>query len=381
MSIVTRGHMRLGASARLAGARGARRVYPSRMSGAAEDSRRVRRRRSWRCAARCSPPRRRCRRPPPPRPGPAAPIPAKYDLRAHGRVTRVGLQNHYGTCWIFAAIGSLESCLLPGLPARPLREPHGGLPGLAPALRGARPEHHLDRLRRALGGPRAGARRPVSASGALAGGPARRASRAGGPVPAAARQPARERRDQVGGDALRRRGRDHGLRAERLQRRHQRVLLARHGPRPPRLRRRLGRRVSGRAVPAPAARPRRVPHQEQLGHELRAGRLLLDLLLRPLVRDDAHGVRRRRGRRRTTTPSTSTTRSAGRAASASGARRRGSPPGTRAAATAASPPRASTRPSPARPTRSASRRRSPRSRRRRSPAPARSTSAGITPCP
>jgi len=40
--------------------------------------------------------------------------PAKYDLRAHGRVTRVGLQDHYATCWIFAAIGSLESCLLPG---------------------------------------------------------------------------------------------------------------------------------------------------------------------------------------------------------------------------------------------------------------------------
>jgi C1A family cysteine protease len=40
--------------------------------------------------------------------------PARYDLRAQGRVTRVGLQDHYGTCWIFAAVGSLESCLLPG---------------------------------------------------------------------------------------------------------------------------------------------------------------------------------------------------------------------------------------------------------------------------
>ena len=40
--------------------------------------------------------------------------PEKYDLRIHGRVTRVGLQDHYGTCWIFAAVGSLESCLLPG---------------------------------------------------------------------------------------------------------------------------------------------------------------------------------------------------------------------------------------------------------------------------
>ena len=54
-----------------------------------------------------------------PSPAAAAPwtgqtYPARYDLRAHGRVTRVGLQDHYGTCWIFAAIGSLESCLLPG---------------------------------------------------------------------------------------------------------------------------------------------------------------------------------------------------------------------------------------------------------------------------
>jgi C1A family cysteine protease len=54
-----------------------------------------------------------------PAPAAAAPwtgskYPARYDLRAHGRVTRVGLQDHYGTCWIFAALGSLESCLLPG---------------------------------------------------------------------------------------------------------------------------------------------------------------------------------------------------------------------------------------------------------------------------
>ena len=54
-----------------------------------------------------------------PPPAAAAPwsgrtYPKKYDLRAHGRVTRVGLQDHRSTCWIFAATGSLESCLLPG---------------------------------------------------------------------------------------------------------------------------------------------------------------------------------------------------------------------------------------------------------------------------
>ena len=75
--------------------------------------------------------------------------------------------------------------------------------------------------------------------------------------------------------------------------------------------------VLGRALPAPPARPGRVPHQEQLGHVVRAGRLLLDLLLRPLARDLAGGVRAASRARATTTPSTSTTRSAGRGASAS----------------------------------------------------------------
>ena len=41
-------------------------------------------------------------------------LPTSYDLRALGRVTSVKDQNPYGTCWSFAACGSLESCLLPG---------------------------------------------------------------------------------------------------------------------------------------------------------------------------------------------------------------------------------------------------------------------------
>ena len=62
--------------------------------------------------------------------------------------------------------------------------------------------------------------------------------------------------------------------------------------------------------------PGRVPHQEQLGHDLRAGRLLLDLLLRPLLGTTLPCSRASRARP-TTTPSTSTTPSAGRRASAS----------------------------------------------------------------
>lgn len=54
-----------------------------------------------------------------PAPAAAAPwtdrtFPARYDLRKLGRVSPVGVQDHYGTCWIFAAVGSLESALLPG---------------------------------------------------------------------------------------------------------------------------------------------------------------------------------------------------------------------------------------------------------------------------
>ena len=44
---------------------------------------------------------------------PANPYPARYDLRNHGRVSPVRQQDHHSTCWVLAAMGSLESCLLP----------------------------------------------------------------------------------------------------------------------------------------------------------------------------------------------------------------------------------------------------------------------------
>lgn len=51
-------------------------------------------------------------------PGAAAPwegksFPPRYDLREHGRVTAVRSQDAHSTCWVMAAIGSLESVLLP----------------------------------------------------------------------------------------------------------------------------------------------------------------------------------------------------------------------------------------------------------------------------
>ena len=41
-------------------------------------------------------------------------FPALYDLRAQGRVTAVRNQGSAGSCWVFATLASLESCLLPG---------------------------------------------------------------------------------------------------------------------------------------------------------------------------------------------------------------------------------------------------------------------------
>ena len=47
-------------------------------------------------------------------PGVRGTLPATYDLRTLGRVTSVKDQDSYGTCWAFASLASLESCLLPG---------------------------------------------------------------------------------------------------------------------------------------------------------------------------------------------------------------------------------------------------------------------------
>ncbi len=44
---------------------------------------------------------------------PPGSFPSAYDLRAHGKVTPVRSQDEHSTCWIMAAMGSLESCLLP----------------------------------------------------------------------------------------------------------------------------------------------------------------------------------------------------------------------------------------------------------------------------
>lgn len=45
---------------------------------------------------------------------PARTYPSSYDLRDRGRVTGVRDQSGYATCWVMSAMGSLESCLLPG---------------------------------------------------------------------------------------------------------------------------------------------------------------------------------------------------------------------------------------------------------------------------
>ena len=47
----------------------------------------------------------------------AADYPARYDLRELDRIPPIRNQTAYPTCWIFAAFGSLESCLLPEVSA------------------------------------------------------------------------------------------------------------------------------------------------------------------------------------------------------------------------------------------------------------------------
>ena len=40
-------------------------------------------------------------------------VPTSYDLRTKNRTSEVRNQGSYGTCWPFAALGALESSLLP----------------------------------------------------------------------------------------------------------------------------------------------------------------------------------------------------------------------------------------------------------------------------
>ena len=40
-------------------------------------------------------------------------VPTSYDLRTKSRTSEVRNQGSYGTCWSFAALGALESSLLP----------------------------------------------------------------------------------------------------------------------------------------------------------------------------------------------------------------------------------------------------------------------------
>lgn len=43
--------------------------------------------------------------------------PSRFDLRTSGKVSPVKDQTHFGTCWAFATMGSLESSLMPATPA------------------------------------------------------------------------------------------------------------------------------------------------------------------------------------------------------------------------------------------------------------------------
>ena len=190
----------------------------------------------------------------------------------------------YGTCWNMARQGRSSPASCPGGRARLLGERPGRPHGSRLDYQGYAPSDARHRLLRALGRPGAGARGPVPAPGAFARGPARR--RHVQEVLFLPAQPARgQRRPQVGGHAATapwtppwpssRRPSTPG---------DQRVLLARAAASTTTSLRRLGRRVPGGPLQAPAARRRRLPHQEQLGHGLGQRRLLLGLLLRRALR-------------------------------------------------------------------------------------------------
>lgn len=49
--------------------------------------------------------------------GSSSAYPAIFDLRTSGKVSSVKDQGHFGTCWAFASMGSLESTLMPASPA------------------------------------------------------------------------------------------------------------------------------------------------------------------------------------------------------------------------------------------------------------------------
>jgi len=65
--------------------------------------------------------------------------PSSYDLRSYNKLSPVKNQDPWGTCWTFATLGSLESCLLPG-ELRDFSEDHIALTsgfdtGATPALK------------------------------------------------------------------------------------------------------------------------------------------------------------------------------------------------------------------------------------------------------
>ncbi len=168
---------------------------------------------------------------------------------------------------------------------------------------------------------------PVSAPGAVARVPARRAARAGGALPAAAR-PRHADNDAVKWAVMTYGGVDAAIDFDTnetdrvLERRHELLLRRCATSSTTTSSAWAGTTRTPPPTSPPAAGRRRLPHQEQLGDGLRRAGLLLALLLRPELRQGTRRVRRRRSPRTTTTPSTSTTRSGAAAGSAPVRRRR-----------------------------------------------------------
>ena len=294
-----------------------------------------------------------------------AAAPATYDLRTAGKLSPVRDQGRYGTCWAFAALASLESSLLPGAANDFSENNMASRSGFALGYGSGRQQLHGGGLPAALGRPRERGRRPLRSRTPATPNPSPADAAVGTHVHDVLELPARK--SAADNADLKWAVMTYGAvytsmcwSATAFRDSSDAYYYAGSSSAEPRRdARRLGRLLPGVQVRHRAGRTWRVPRPQQLGHDVRAGRLLLGLLLRHRGSPPTTPSSPAPSRRPPQSGSTSTTRSAGSPRTGRPAPpirpRRGSPRRTRRRRRARSPPPASTPRRRTPPTRSASR--------------------------